>query len=99
MFDSTLSCNCAVYVKFQDTVLFLDICGVATNPDNELSFYYTVKGDGHIYDAKCNSKLMGPEDELNSNWWNKRGNARNINSRIQCARMEDTDTYVVSIKN
>lgn len=68
VYDSTMACNCAVYVRYMDTLIFMDTCGIYNKPE-AIKFYYSIKGDATIYDARCDSKSMNPSDELNNHWY------------------------------
>jgi hypothetical protein len=94
--DSTLACNCAVYIKYRDTVIFIDTCGVSAF-NREIKFSFSIKGRYRVYTANCDSKYVNPSDETNNAWWNRPGNAVNINTRLLCAKMVNTNAYVVSI--
>jgi len=75
-----------------DTTIYLDTCGIASNFAN-LKFFFFVNSKG-ISSLNCDAKTVPGEKEFDDKWWITEGNAIAINKKFFCAKSQSGSTIV-----
>ena len=91
--NAHFSCNCAVQVECEATLVTLDHCGVSTINKAALKF---VSNDGSGFEElDFAGHVVNTSQAYNSAWFDVTGNALDVNGKFKAARIRGTFSYVV----